>query len=365
MQQEISRSDRTGAPLSVILVDLDSFKAVNDTHGHQAGDSLLTWTAHTPRDVARPADAVARLGGDEFAVVLAGTDPAEAAAVIEQLHAALDHTSPASLGAATYPSEAADTDELLHLADQRVYRDKAGRAGRPAPTELPSEATSMGHRARKVSSVERRRRSIADMGHVAIANYVIGTFYLLFLAGPQTPKGALAGIFGFGLTVAAALRLAAGPIARSRAAVPILIAYAATQLPLTVVGSVLDGGLWSPVALGMLAPRPLVALTSPLRQALPVGAVMASAYVGVGLTVGAPSGWYIVVHLGGVVAIAGACAIEGRTAAVQRTLLTRMGWGRRALLTGRRPPGRSRVAPARRSGGLMEPPWTSTARTGW
>jgi GGDEF domain-containing protein len=82
-RREIARSERTSSPLTVALVDVDGFKEVNDTRGHEAGDHLLGGLATALQSAMRTVDACARLGGDEFAVVLPDTDPASVEVVLD------------------------------------------------------------------------------------------------------------------------------------------------------------------------------------------------------------------------------------------------------------------------------------------
>lgn len=85
LQQELMRAQRTGKPLSVLLLDLDHFKAVNDTHGHAAGDAALVQAARAWQAELRAHDVIARAGGEEFAIVLPGADAPQARLVAERL----------------------------------------------------------------------------------------------------------------------------------------------------------------------------------------------------------------------------------------------------------------------------------------
>src|SRR5690606_4821205 len=94
---EIARAGRRGEPVSLVLLDLDGFKRVNDTRGHGAGDDLLAWVGRTLRASVRPHDVVGRIGGDEFAVLLTeGADDVPATA--ERLRDALAERIPSSAG---------------------------------------------------------------------------------------------------------------------------------------------------------------------------------------------------------------------------------------------------------------------------
>jgi len=133
LEYEIMRHRRNTLPLSVVVLDLDGFKAVNDTLGHQAGDRLLCRVADVLRETVREQDTVCRQGGDEFCVVAPETDPVEGAALVERIKAALGglsvHGLPlsASAGVATFPADATTGEELLAGADHAQRADKAVR----------------------------------------------------------------------------------------------------------------------------------------------------------------------------------------------------------------------------------------------
>ncbi|MFH7245359.1 MAG: diguanylate cyclase domain-containing protein [Spirulina sp.] len=129
--------------LAVAYIDLDAFKAVNDTYGHEAGDHLLITVAHRMAQVLREADTLARLGGDEFVAVLAEVDtPAASQTIFQRLLMAAAQPVPwgtatlqvsASLGAAFYPQgEILEADQLLRQADQAMYQAKLSGKNRYA-----------------------------------------------------------------------------------------------------------------------------------------------------------------------------------------------------------------------------------------
>ena len=125
---ELSRAERSDGVLSIVLLDLDDFKGVNDEHGHAFGDDLLRWVVATMGAVVRPSDAIGRLGGDEFAVLAPDAGSAEATLLAERLHAALAGRAPFCFGIATYPQDGVDREALHQQADLALYAVKHGRA---------------------------------------------------------------------------------------------------------------------------------------------------------------------------------------------------------------------------------------------
>jgi len=146
LRQEVARAARTGGELTVAVVDLDRFKAVNDTDGHQVGDAVLRSVADALRNGVREYDVAARLGGDEFVLVLPGCGPDEALAVAERLRrgigvaTAATHTVTASAGVAVFAVHGTEPDELVAAADAALYAAK--RAGRDR-TAISSSDTSL------------------------------------------------------------------------------------------------------------------------------------------------------------------------------------------------------------------------------
>ncbi len=117
---DLAHARRTRSRLSLVLLDLDRFKEINDTRGHAAGDQVLRQVVAALRSAVRPTDAVGRLGGDEFAVLLADADRDGADQAVERMRSALPET-PVSVGIATFPADAADLDGLLKAADTDLY----------------------------------------------------------------------------------------------------------------------------------------------------------------------------------------------------------------------------------------------------
>jgi diguanylate cyclase (GGDEF)-like protein len=141
LRRETKRASRSGRPLSLLFIDLDGFKAVNDTHGHLFGSRALVEAAAVIRASARETDVVARFGGDEFALVLPDTGGEGAFAVGERIRERiaafhflsadrLDIHLTVSVGVATLPDVAASAEELVQAADEAMYRVKeSGKNG--------------------------------------------------------------------------------------------------------------------------------------------------------------------------------------------------------------------------------------------
>ncbi|MGH3390980.1 MAG: GGDEF domain-containing protein [Actinomadura sp.] len=151
---EIARSRRSDDPLALLLIDIDHFKRVNDTHGHLVGDQVLLALATTLRGQLRPYDVIGRFGGEEFVVLLPSTDTIEACRVAERLRGRVGRLAvPAeegmvrvtvSVGVALFRTHGHDLIELLASADLALYRAKESGRDRvclPAPDgSRPSNA---------------------------------------------------------------------------------------------------------------------------------------------------------------------------------------------------------------------------------
>jgi diguanylate cyclase (GGDEF)-like protein len=138
------RARRSGRPISVLYMDLDNLKVVNDDHGHEAGDVLLAGFARRLQASLRPGDWAARLGGDEFSVCLADAGPQEARAAVTHLQEDLASPLPgglragASIGCATFLEMPDDVETMVHAADQLMYAAKRDERGSVRCTVLPT-----------------------------------------------------------------------------------------------------------------------------------------------------------------------------------------------------------------------------------
>ena len=173
-------SDRTAAPefwrhFALLLLDVDNFKQVNDTQGHDAGDALLRVVAERLGDIIRPDDFVARLGGDEFALILSGVTSAEEVALVaDKISAGLKtpwtHNGRtadcrASIGASLFPRHGSNAPELLKNADIALYTAKVGGGGRAAVFESSMRAEIQ------------RQYSMISLARSAVENERIVPFY--------------------------------------------------------------------------------------------------------------------------------------------------------------------------------------------
>jgi diguanylate cyclase (GGDEF)-like protein len=143
LRRVVAETDRFGGTSSLVLVDIDEFKKVNDTYGHEAGDELLKHVAGVLVGRVRQTDTVARLGGDEFVVLLRGVDPAQARELAREIPELVEGT-PVQIGdellsvstsvgiALIEPGRHSQSDAVVREADASMYRSKAGRRVRAA-----------------------------------------------------------------------------------------------------------------------------------------------------------------------------------------------------------------------------------------
>ena len=134
VSREIARAKRTGLPLSLIITDLDHFKKINDTYGHQAGDAVLSHTVQLYNELLRTEDLLARFGGEEFVVVLPGVNMTDGFFVAERLRLACEKARllyenqsisvTSSFGMAGFSDRVLDFEILIRQADEALYRAK-------------------------------------------------------------------------------------------------------------------------------------------------------------------------------------------------------------------------------------------------
>ena len=147
LQVVLASSRRHAFPVSVLLVDVDHFKAVNDVHGHEAGDAVLQAVAQALRQAVRADDVLGRWGGEEFLVLSQHTEVEGARVLADRLRAAVGRVRVAvpggaiavtvSVGAATASGPAAGVDDVLRAADAQLYAAKAAGRDRASVTLLP------------------------------------------------------------------------------------------------------------------------------------------------------------------------------------------------------------------------------------
>lgn len=179
LSEEVVRAVRTRRPLSVVMLDLDDFKLVNDTFGHVYGDRVLVHVAEMIRTTLRASDVAARYGGDEFALILPETGAEDAARVAERILDAF-HASPfaadgrqsfpvgASIGVATHPRDGRSATELIAMADAGLYRAKGAGGNRVAQGDAADPegdaADPAGHPVQEPTVVAFRQRPESTLG---------------------------------------------------------------------------------------------------------------------------------------------------------------------------------------------------------
>lgn len=154
LEEELARAQRSEAPLSLLMIDVDDFKVFNDTYGHRAGDDVLQGLAHSINSAVRMGDIVCRYGGDEFAVILPRTDGVEALSVAGRICQQVAATSypvegerakrfTISVGVSSYPEVASDKEGLVEQADRAMYEAKQSESqislaeAKPVVSEAP------------------------------------------------------------------------------------------------------------------------------------------------------------------------------------------------------------------------------------
>ncbi|PWT79673.1 MAG: diguanylate cyclase response regulator [Acidobacteria bacterium] len=147
LDREVARTLRYGHAFSLLMLDIDHFKLVNDTHGHEAGDQTLSRLGRVLQEGTRGIDLASRIGGEEFSVILTETDLIGALEVAERLRLAIKALEvpgvggiTASFGVAEFPSDAQTARELITLADNALYMAK--REGRDRIVGVPRQSNS-------------------------------------------------------------------------------------------------------------------------------------------------------------------------------------------------------------------------------
>jgi diguanylate cyclase (GGDEF)-like protein len=155
-EREIARQKRYGGVFSLVVLDLDRFKSLNDSKGHEAGDRALCLLGSILRDTLRDADSIARLGGDEFAIVMPNANETDCGALCQQLSAtirsqmdAAGFATTASIGYTTCETPPNSVAAALHEADEAMYAAKAMSSGlasysRMAARQIPHTSNGPG-----------------------------------------------------------------------------------------------------------------------------------------------------------------------------------------------------------------------------
>ena len=148
LSSELSRATRHDERVSLLMVDVDHFKLLNDAHGHVAGDDVLRRVAGQLREACREQDTIARYGGEEFGIVLPNTDADEALVMADRIRrlvaeAQEEPSVTISIGVATFPQDAIEVHELVTAADVALYRSKRAGRDRVTAAAVPIDAAAV------------------------------------------------------------------------------------------------------------------------------------------------------------------------------------------------------------------------------
>lgn len=163
VEAELTRARRYRDPVSLVLMDIDDFKAVNDVHGHLTGDEVLANIGGLIDEIVREVDVAGRYGGEEFAVLMPRTEVSEALAVAERLRRAIARARAGgvgvtiSAGVAAVPDHADDASSLVRAADDALYRAKAAGKDRVLPASVADRADEADRHAARARSGDRDR----------------------------------------------------------------------------------------------------------------------------------------------------------------------------------------------------------------
>ncbi len=159
LSSEWKRASRSGRPFSVVLVDLDKFKEVNDSFGHLEGDLVLARVGRLLEQRCRQSNVVARYGGDEFVILMPETGVEQAQALAERLRQWLaqdamlaEHQITGSFGVASYPGHGFSAEDIIRVADAGMYAAKKGGGNRVAVAELFGESESLAAQRQQISN---------------------------------------------------------------------------------------------------------------------------------------------------------------------------------------------------------------------
>ena len=162
LSRELARAGRASEPVSLLMVDLDRFKGLNDAHGHQTGDEVLRQVARILAGNSREFDTTARYGGEEFAVILPSCGARESVEIAERLRRLISEADTAvavtiSAGVATFPVDAPDAVTLIGAADMALYDSKRGGRNRVTAATGGVTAAPGGAKAAAPSSTDAER----------------------------------------------------------------------------------------------------------------------------------------------------------------------------------------------------------------
>jgi two-component system cell cycle response regulator len=142
LEHEVARAGRSGEPVTLVMLDVDHFKRLNDVLGHQTGDAVLVAIGRELGENLRPFDTAARYGGEEFAVIIPGCSVEESSVAAERVRRTAAASCPVSVtlsaGAATLPDHAADASQLVRAADDALYASKRSGRDRLTIAERPA-----------------------------------------------------------------------------------------------------------------------------------------------------------------------------------------------------------------------------------
>jgi len=133
LHRHLAQADKNGTMLSIVFIDIDKFKLINDLYGHEQGDLTLQLITRTIKNNVRSTDMVGRIGGDEFVILCPGLSRAQSTGLVERIKKAVaqqagEHPISVSAGISVYPEDGRTADGLLFRADKTMYRNKAKKA---------------------------------------------------------------------------------------------------------------------------------------------------------------------------------------------------------------------------------------------